>query len=90
MRLGVPPIRIEVLTTISGVQFAACYAERIVATIDGVDVNVISLYHLAAARTVDAIITAPYWEIGWRIVERRGQVMEKPYSNGWLRIKRHG
>ena len=46
VRMGVPPIRIEVLTTISGVQFAACYAERIVATIDEVDVNLISLYHL--------------------------------------------
>jgi hypothetical protein len=46
VRMGVPPIRIEVLTTISGVQFAACYAERIVATIDGVDVNLISLHYL--------------------------------------------
>jgi hypothetical protein len=28
------------------VQFAACYAERIIATIDEVDVSLISLYHL--------------------------------------------
>jgi hypothetical protein len=46
VRMGVSPTRIEVLTTISGVQFAACYTERIVATIDGVDVNLISLHHL--------------------------------------------
>jgi len=46
VRMGVPPIRIEILTTISGVQFAACYAERIVATIDEVEVNLISLHHL--------------------------------------------
>ena len=46
VRMGVPPMRIEVLTTISGVQFAACYAERIIAAIDGVDVNLISLQHL--------------------------------------------
>jgi hypothetical protein len=46
VRIGVPPMRIEVLTTISGVQFAACYAERISVVIDGVDVNLISLQHL--------------------------------------------
>ena len=45
----------------------------------------------AAARAVNAIMTATYWEIGRRIVEseqggRREQVMAKPYSNGWLRI----
>lgn len=43
VRMGIPPMRIEVLTTISGVQFAACYAERVRALIDGVDVNLISL-----------------------------------------------
>src|SRR5580700_8459378 len=28
VRMGVPPIRIEILTSISGVEFEACYAER--------------------------------------------------------------
>src|SRR6185436_6292375 len=37
VRMGMPPIRIEVLTTISGVEFAPCYAERIITTIDGVE-----------------------------------------------------
>lgn len=46
VRMGVPPMRIEVLTTISGVEFAECYAERVVATINGIDVNLISLHHL--------------------------------------------
>jgi hypothetical protein len=46
VRMGFPPMRIEVLTTISGVQFAACYAERVTAMIDGVDVNLISLPYL--------------------------------------------
>ena len=46
VRMGVPPMRIEVLTTISGVQFAACYAARVIATIDGVDVPLIGLQHL--------------------------------------------
>src|SRR5437762_5831013 len=37
IRMGLPPFRIEVLTTISGVNFAECYAERIVDVIDGVE-----------------------------------------------------
>jgi len=47
-RMGVPPLRIEVLTTISGVTFEACYAERIVDTIDDVDVSIINVKHLRA------------------------------------------
>ena len=47
-RMGVPPFRIEILTTISGVGFAECYAERIVDAIDGVEVNLIGLKHLKA------------------------------------------
>lgn len=47
-RMGVPPFRIEVLTTISGVNFEECYAERVVDTLDGVQVNLISLEHLKA------------------------------------------
>ncbi len=46
VRMGLPPMRIEVLTTISGVQFAACYAERVSTMLDGVDVNLISLPYL--------------------------------------------
>ena len=47
-RMGVPPFRIEILTTISGVDFAECFAERVIDTIDGIDVNLISLAHLKA------------------------------------------
>jgi len=46
VRMGLPPMRIEIATTISGVQFGECYAERAVDTIDGVPVNIISLRHL--------------------------------------------
>ncbi len=42
LRMGVPPLRIDLVTTASGVQFAECYARRTVANIDGVDVNVVS------------------------------------------------
>jgi predicted nucleotidyltransferase len=46
IRLGVPPVRIELATTISGVNFAECYAQRVVDLLDGVKVNLISLQHL--------------------------------------------
>ena len=46
IRMGVPPVRIELATTISGVNFSECYAERIVDELDGVKVNLISLKHL--------------------------------------------
>jgi predicted nucleotidyltransferase len=48
VRMGVPPMRIEVLTTISGVGFDECYAKRVSDTIDGQEVSVISLEHLKA------------------------------------------
>ncbi len=46
IRLGVPPVRIELATTLSGVNFNECYAERVVDILDGVKVNLISLRHL--------------------------------------------
>jgi len=46
IRMGHPPMRIEVNTHISGVEFAECYAERIVDRLDGIPVNIISLRHL--------------------------------------------
>jgi predicted nucleotidyltransferase len=41
IRMGVPPMRIEVLTSISGVDFASAFGNRIVAELDGIPVNVI-------------------------------------------------
>lgn len=46
IRMGVPPVRIELITTISGVAFDDCYAQRVVDIIDGVPVNLISLEQL--------------------------------------------
>ncbi len=46
IRMGVPPIRIEVLTSISGVEFEQCYAERVVEQWDDVGVSIISLPRL--------------------------------------------
>jgi hypothetical protein len=44
--MGLPPIRIEILTSISGVEFETCYAERQMFQIDDISVPVISLAHL--------------------------------------------
>ena len=46
VRMGVPPMRIEVLTEIDGVRFPECFAARQVITLDGQKVNLISLSHL--------------------------------------------
>ncbi|HVG19823.1 MAG TPA: hypothetical protein VNI02_12295 [Blastocatellia bacterium] len=45
-RLGVPPFRIEMLTSISGVTFEECHAGKVFDMIDGVQVPIISLQHL--------------------------------------------
>lgn len=46
VRMGVPPFRLEILTTIDGVSFPECYAARDTVVIDGVDVDLINLHHL--------------------------------------------
>jgi predicted nucleotidyltransferase len=46
VRMGVPPVCIDLLTSVSGVDFTQCYAHRTKAVIDGVKVNVIGLDHL--------------------------------------------
>jgi hypothetical protein len=41
VRMGVPPICIDVITSASGVEFGACYARRNRQVIDNVDVTII-------------------------------------------------
>jgi predicted nucleotidyltransferase len=48
VRMGNVPLRIEILTRISGVGFDECYHNRIVDEMDGVEVSVISLRDLLA------------------------------------------
>ena len=43
VRMGNTPLRIEILTEISGVSFDACYRHRVETTIDGIDVTVIAI-----------------------------------------------
>jgi len=54
IRMGVPPVRIEINTTISGVDFNDCFAKRVVAELDGVKTNLISLPHLKVNKTAAA------------------------------------
>ena len=46
VRMGIPPFRLEIITSISGVSFEDCYNERVTATIDETEVSIISLHHL--------------------------------------------
>ena len=43
IRMGFPPVRIEVITGVSGVNFQECYANRIRDRIDAIPINLISL-----------------------------------------------
>ncbi len=45
-RVGVPPLRIELLTTISGVSFEECFKNRLIVLFDDVNVNLINLNDL--------------------------------------------
>lgn len=46
IRMGLPPIRLEILTSVSGVSFEECFNSRIVERIDDVEINIISLEFL--------------------------------------------
>jgi hypothetical protein len=46
IRMGVPPVRLEVITSASGVDFGECYGNREIVEIEGMPVNLISLLDL--------------------------------------------
>ena len=46
VRMGEPPLRIEILTAIDGVAFKECYKNRNIVEIDGISVGFISLSDL--------------------------------------------
>lgn len=45
-RIGVPPLRIEILTTISGVNFDECFRRKEIINFDDVPINIIGLEDL--------------------------------------------
>lgn len=48
VRMGVPPVRIEVLTSVSGVEFADCFVRKVDADLDGVAACIIARDDLIA------------------------------------------
>jgi len=46
IRMGIPPIRIEIQTDISGVEFDSCFSHRHCVNIGGIEVNLIALEDL--------------------------------------------
>ncbi len=46
IQLGYPPNRIDMLTTLAGVDFDECFASKVVATIDDIQMNFIDLENL--------------------------------------------
>lgn len=46
IQLGYPPRRIDLLTTLPGIDFESCFAAKVVVEIDGVAVNFIDLENL--------------------------------------------
>ncbi len=46
VRMGVPPFRIELMTSLSGVEFDECYRDSCSVEIDAVPVRIIGLDHL--------------------------------------------
>ncbi len=48
VRMGHPPLRVEILTSASGVAFGDCYEERIVETLGGAQADIIGLQCLKA------------------------------------------
>ncbi|MFM8495071.1 MAG: hypothetical protein ACKOEM_06035 [Planctomycetia bacterium] len=47
-QIGLPPNRIDILTTIDGVAFADAWSDRVTSTVDGVTFQMISKHHLVA------------------------------------------
>ncbi len=50
IQLGYPPRRIDILTTLAGVEFSKCYPMRVETEVDGVRVNFIDLENLKKSK----------------------------------------
>jgi predicted nucleotidyltransferase len=48
IRMGMAPLRIDLITSIEGVEFGPCFVNRVVETLDGVEVSIIRLDDLKA------------------------------------------
>jgi hypothetical protein len=43
IRMGVEPVRLEIITKIDGVEFEECYPKRVIADVEGTEISFISL-----------------------------------------------
>ena len=46
VQFGVPPLRVDILCSVSGVNFDACFPNRIPANVDGIEISIIDLDNL--------------------------------------------
>jgi predicted nucleotidyltransferase len=46
IQMGLPPNRIDIFTSVEGIEFESCYASRVQVVIDGIPVNFIDLENL--------------------------------------------
>lgn len=46
IQLGYPPVRIDLLTSVSGLEFGDCYPLRVITKLEGVEVNFIDIENL--------------------------------------------
>lgn len=46
VQFGYPPLRIDIMTSASGINFTECYGKRLVSTIDGIEVPYLDLESL--------------------------------------------
>jgi hypothetical protein len=51
VRMGVPPVRIEIINKVSGLDFSASYPHRVEAVLDGVPVRIIAREDLIVNKT---------------------------------------
>ena len=67
VRMGVPPMRLEVLTSISGVDFEECYARREIFDTDGVTIPLIGKQDLIANKVASGRLKdlADAERLGW-------------------------
>jgi hypothetical protein len=54
IRMGTPPLRIEILTSIDGVKFDECYKNSNIVTLDDIKINFISLADLKKNKEASA------------------------------------
>ena len=53
-QIGLPPVRIDVITAIDGVDFADAWPDRFLASLGGIPVSVISRHHLISNKKASA------------------------------------